>query len=953
MPVLFVSHSSKDDTAVSGLEEWLKNNGFTDFFIDHNNIAGGDKWREALRASAGACRVIVCLVSKHWLASQECFGEFVAACYMGKRIIPLFLFQQADTLDDELKRRFAKVCAEDQGIKLDTCLRSDGVLDLTTDSALSARLKDGLRAAGALNEVGLDPQAYTVDRKLRPIPFPGLASFGDDDADAALFYGRSRELAETLEELRKMRAERDVRPFVILGASGAGKSSLLKAGIIPRLRREAPAWLPLRAFRPGADPLLRFAESLARTLFDYGKIEAHGHIRDRLFTAWSQAEREENGLSVGGFEAIEKVLEEEGLRLRGAASCESATILISVDQAEELARAEADGSAALVDYLRVAAASSRSSWQIAFTIRTDSFPELQRDDRFRNLRARAYDLRAVPVFRFESIVVEPAKRYGVVVDHGLVDALMADAPKDDALPLLAFALQRLWRQYAASNALKEAYYEKVGGLKGLIEDAAERALRAVEPGTDEPMPPAPSKRLVDLAQSTFVPALAQVNEHGAAIRRVADWDSFDHEQQELLARFDRWRLVVRKSSDVQGGSVEVAHEALFREWSRLKEWFEPERARLETLRSVQVAAATWERHGRDAGFLDHRSKRLAEGSALEHNEVYRARLSTLDVDYLATCRKVEFAALNRARRVRASVYLLLIGIIAGLLGWINQEYLKEQVKWYAVVRPYKAANIDPYVLTASAERSLKPEDHFRECARDCPEMIVIPAGSFLMGSPPTSKERSDNESPQHQVTISRPFAVSKFPVTFAEWDTCVAMGDCDPQIGDATWGRGTRPAIYVTWLDAQRYVAWLKRMTGKPYRLLTEAEFEYATRAGTRTVYPWGDELGTRNANCIGCGSEWDAKQTSPVGSFAPNGYGLYDMVGNVSQWVEDCYHPTYENAPVNGSAWSSRECPLRVVRGSSWFSNPGPPRSAVRGWGALDRRNSYLGFRVGRTLEP
>ena len=352
-------------------------------------------------------------------------------------------------------------------------------------------MKEGLRAAGALNDVGLDPEAYTIDRKLRPIPFPGLASFGDDDADAALFYGRSREIAETLEELRKMRAERDLRPFVILGASGAGKSSLLKAGIIPRLRREAPAWLPLRAFRPGADPLLEFAELLARTLVDYGKIEAQGHIRDRLFTAWAQAEREESGLSPRGDAEIENVLEAEGQKLRGAAGCENATILISIDQAEEVARASGDSGAALVDYLRVALVASRSSWQIALTIRTDSFPELQSDDRFQNLRARAYDLRAVPVFRFESIVVEPAKRYGVAVDHGLVDALMLDAPKDDALPLLAFALQRLWRQYAASGALKEAYYEKVGGLKGLIEDAAERALRGIEPENDVPMPPAP------------------------------------------------------------------------------------------------------------------------------------------------------------------------------------------------------------------------------------------------------------------------------------------------------------------------------------------------------------------------------------------------------------------------------------------------------------------------------
>ena len=303
--------------------------------------------------------------------------------------------------------------------------------------------------------------------------------------------------------------------------------------------------------------------------------------------------------------------------------------------------------------------------------------------------------------------------------------------------------------------------------------------------------------------------------------------------------------------------------------------------------------------------------------------------------------------------MRASIYLLLISIIAGLIGWINQAYLRDQWKWYWVVRPYKVAYVDPYVLTADAERALKPKDHFKECAKTCPEMVVIPPGSFQMGSSPTLKGRSDNELPPHQVTITRQFAVSKFEVTFEEWDTCVTIGDCDPHIGDATWGRGKRPVIYVTWNDARQYVAWLKRMTGKQYRLLTEAEFEYATRAGTTTAYPWGDEIGNGNANCIGCGSEWDGKQTAPVGSFPPNGYGLYDMVGNVSQWVEDCYRPNYENAPTDGSAWNGGDCPLRVVRGSSWFSNPGPPRSAVRGWGAPDRRNSYLGFRVGRTLEP
>jgi hypothetical protein len=155
-------------------------------------------------------------------------------------------------------------------------MSAEGQLDFARDLDVARRLEAGLRAAGALAKIGLDAEAFEVNRKLRPTPFPGLASFGDDDADAALFYGRSREIAQTLEEIRTMRAKRDQRPFVIFGASGAGKSSLLKAGIIPRLRREAPAWLPLHAFRPGADPLLNFAEALATSLGDFGKPVAHG-----------------------------------------------------------------------------------------------------------------------------------------------------------------------------------------------------------------------------------------------------------------------------------------------------------------------------------------------------------------------------------------------------------------------------------------------------------------------------------------------------------------------------------------------------------------------------------------------------------------------------------------------------------------------------------------------------
>jgi formylglycine-generating enzyme required for sulfatase activity len=932
MAVLFVSHSSKDDGAVMALEAWLSANGFTDIFVDHHSIAGGDAWGEALQAAAGTCRVVVCLVTENWLASLECFGEFQASFYMGKRIIPLFLLPAGCIRGEEAEKRLAKVCAHYQGLDVLTCLGPDGVLDLGANRDVADRLNAGLREAGALSRVGLDPETFAVDRKLRPMPFPGLASFGDDDADAALFYGRSREIAEALEELRKVRAERDLRPFVILGASGAGKSSLLKAGIVPRLRREAPAWLPLRAFRPGADPLLNFAEALARSLADFGKVEAHGVIRDRLLNAWSKSER--NGgheLTLTGRTALEGALEAEGCRLRDAADRPDASILVSVDQAEEMARADGDSGEALADYLRVALASATSRWQLAFTIRTDSFPELQSHRRFQDLKARAYDLRAIPAFRFDSVVEEPAKRYGVEVDNALVDALMEDAPKEDALPLLAFALQRLWRQYAASGTLTKDNYDGVGGLRGLIEDAAERALRGLGPEEEVALPTGPpSKRRADLAASTFVPALAEINDRGATIRRIAAWKSFNDEQQDLLIRFDQWRLVVRKG-DTDSGTVEVAHEALFREWARLKGWLEPERARLEALRSLQIDALTWDRNGRDAAFLNHRDKRLAEATTLAGIEGYRKRLGVVELDYLVVCQGTERIVRRRARRVQALICVLLVGIIVALVGWMNQAYLYESWRWFATVRPYLAASVRPYVLTAEAEHDLKPLGKtFKECAKDCPEMVVIPAGTFVMGSPIESGRR-ENEGPPHDVVFARPFAVSRFDVTFDDWDACAAYGDCDPRVSDGGFGRGRQPVYNITWDDAKRYAAWLSRMTGKPYRLLTEAEWEFAARAGTKTAYSFGDDeamLGQYawyNAN--------SGRRPHPVGEKKPNAFGLYDMHGNVYQWVEDCIHENYNGAPVDGSAWTlgaiATAASFAVVPGTSVRGTSARPPAA------------------------
>jgi hypothetical protein len=189
MAVLFISHSSKDDAAATSLEAWLRARGFSDIFVDHSTIGGGEKWAEALRESAGSCRVVICLVTERWLSSDECFAEFRAAWYMGKRIIPLIALAPGSSPN----ARLASVLNEYQGFNVAACMTADGGLDLGRAPQVERQLELGLRAAGALAKVGLDPEAFAIDHRLRPMPFPGLASFGDDDADAALLRPQPRD----------------------------------------------------------------------------------------------------------------------------------------------------------------------------------------------------------------------------------------------------------------------------------------------------------------------------------------------------------------------------------------------------------------------------------------------------------------------------------------------------------------------------------------------------------------------------------------------------------------------------------------------------------------------------------------------------------------------------------------------------------------------------------------
>ena len=417
-----------------------------------------------------------------------------------------------------------------------------------------------------------------------------------------------------------------------------------------------------------------------------------------------------------------------------------------------------------------------------------------------------------------------------------------------------------------------------------------------------------TRPLLQLAEALRVDLL-WIRDHTRLAERATDWDERGRPES-LLLRGDAVDAAKRWMADRKAGAPEITEaQRAFVKASREAETtrLEEERAQIEVIRKAQEATAQQQR---------------------------------------------------RIGRLLGGLAMLVGGSILGIIAWFNQSRIEQVWNEHWNVEPYRRANFDKYVLPAARERGLTEGDAFRECAKNCPEMIVIPAGSFTMGSAESEKGRRAREGPQHEVTIAKRFAVSKSEVTWDEWGACVDYGDC-PHISDSAWGRGTRPVINVTWGQVKQYVAWLSKMTGQNYRLLTEAEWEYAARAGTNTAYPWGDEIGNGNANCSGCGSQWaddeENPKTAPVASFTPNAFGLHDMNGNVWEWVEDCYQSNYKEAPTDGSALITRDCINHVIRGGSWivWQFPQSARSASRDNYAKDQLRSFVGFRVARTLTP
>jgi formylglycine-generating enzyme required for sulfatase activity len=777
------------------------------------------------------------------------------------------------------------------------------------------------------------------------LPYRGLSAMEEKDAD--YFFGRGR---ETVEVIKALAGAPDRLP-VLLGNSGVGKSSVAQAGVLAALKRQAwpegaditPEWP--HAFResrrwcfltlkPGTEPL----KALVEGFLDTWRLGSTDPERVKQQNGWIELLRDGKAL-------VRDLLDASERRYKELDRTEPPAFLLYIDQGEELyVRAEERQHRRFSEVIAQGVADPRL--YALMSMRSDFLGELQKDEPLYKVRLQI-DVPPLREPELREVVSRPAELLSARFDTaGLVNIItrrtIEDSVKDvGALPLLSYTLDDMWTQMVRRDDGVLRLPAQSFELGGVLVNRADAFLAAHPKSQDE-------------LRRMFTLKLATVREGEEPTRRRAMRSEFLDREWRLVSELADHPNRLLITATPQGGGetyAEVAHEAIFRRWDKLREWIAAERGFLTWRTGLEAARRAWQK-------APDRSKTeaLLMGLALAQAQSWLAKrledLPTVDREFIDLSVKRERKAKARARRIQAFVYVLLVGMITGLVGWINQRYIKEQWTWYTTARPDMLANVRPYVLTAEAERALKPKDSFKECAKYCPEMIVIPAGEFTMGSPAREQGRYGNEGPQHKVTIGKSFAVSKFDVTFSDWDACVMVGGC-VTVFDSGYGRGTKPVINVTWGEAHQYVVWFSQMTGHPYRLLTEAEWEYAARAGTTTAYYWGDEIGKGNANCAGCGSQWDSRETSPVGSFKPNKFGLYDMAGNVFQWVQDCYHVDYDGAPTDGLTWASGDCSRRVVRGGSWVNPPQLLRSAIRDGNTAVIRLNDLGFRVGRTLTP
>lgn len=657
MTAIFISHRSSDAEDASFLKDWLRGQGHQQLFLDFDptdGIPAGVDWEQRLYRELRRCQAVLITLTPAWLESMWCRIELAIAREKGKAVFVARM----------------RPCA---GGQLIAALQE---VDLTRDR--EAGLSE---LARGLKEHGLDPASAFDWEPDRPI-YPGLAAF--DVRDAAIFFGRSEESCQVVEMLRRMRLQPVGAPKMLLitGASGSGKSSLMRAGVLARLRNEPQTWIVPRPIRRGSDAMAALADALADAF-----LPAARHDGSVLLDRIASADGRREVLAIAR-------------ELRTTFGHPDASLVVSIDQAEELLEPNQDcDRERLLDLLRETLADVGNEIVVLATIRSDRLGDWQQHKSIKAMmkveettttnaipahHEFPFDmtpLGAMPIDRIGEIVRKPAAYEGVTVEDRLVDTIGAQTDTPDALPLLAYALRYMHDRFAGRGQLTLADYVSFGGLEGAIRHQADAAIPVERIDAED----------LQALRDAFVPGLVRAAEDGKFNRRTALLQGQPTRAQPYLRRLVDEARLLRTDRDANGETtIEVAHEALLRVWPTLERWIAEDAANLRRLEALQRAAADWAQNGGSNDFLI-RDHRLADAEALAAVPRFNARLEDRDSTYLSVCRvrqtereqdkrATQERELRTARRqtlyvASAAIVILALGIFAT---WIYSQYARTQ-----------------------------------------------------------------------------------------------------------------------------------------------------------------------------------------------------------------------------------------------------------------------------------
>ena len=646
MSILFISHSSKDNAQAIALSQWLTSSGWPDQFLDldpERGIVGGERWEEALHQAASRCDAVLFLISQNWLSSPWCRKEFALAQKLGKQIFGVLIDETpiAD-VPSECTSTWQLVdlhSGADHGQAREVILpNGDKAFVYFSETGLR-RLKAGLAKSGFDPQFFLWPPANEPNRA----PYRGLLPM--EAEDAGIFFGREASLIELLVALRTLREAAPPRFISILGASGAGKSSFLRAGVLPRLQRDERHFYPLPIVRPN-QAVMSGRDGLINCLL---KALTQEQLTEPLGISRAQIRAAVEGGSATVLPLLNELTEKVTLPLLSGESVASVpTLVLPLDQAEELFTCEGkDEARQFLQLLRELLTVSTANILVVATIRSDAYELLQTAKPLEGIRQHTASLPPLPSGAYQQVIEGPAQLLAssgrkLFIEPQLTRQLLEDLDKGgakDALPLLAFTLERLYPEYGGDGDLKLNEYCEMGGIQGAIEQAVESAIQAA---MRDPNVPSNKDECLKLLRRGLIPWLAGIDPATQQPRRrVAKLHEIPEEARTLICYFVEMRLLATDQNEDGETTIEPAHESLLRQWQRLRGWLNENAAALAILENLKAACRDWEASARDASWLTHSQGRLDYAETLLNRKEFKGYASKNEREYLAQCRAAQ------------------------------------------------------------------------------------------------------------------------------------------------------------------------------------------------------------------------------------------------------------------------------------------------------------------------